>query len=234
MPDTKKDSKLGTPVQEAKKTETAKKTEVAKEKAATAVKDIAVETAKGKETVETAKGTETAETAKVKETEGAGRKVGTSNEVFIELLPDERTTRHAALKMMRELGLGCSQARMAEILLEKYGPAPQKKSGSTSGGASGADRAAKEKIRLESEEKALAAVRAKRKEVAAGKEVEGYQAKPVAFEGGLEAAKKAEESMRAKEKEAKEAAEKAAAAVAGQNTDTVKDTDNDTDKKPVK
>jgi len=107
-----------------------------------------------------------------------GAPVGTSNEVFIELLPDERISRHKALEFVRSLGLGCSQARMATILEMKYGPAPERKRGGSS--ASNASKLEREQKRREAEAKALELVRAKR-ELAAkeGKAVEGYAPKVI-------------------------------------------------------
>lgn len=115
--------------------------------------------------------------------QGKGAKVQTSNETFLELLPDERISRHAALKMMRGYGLGCSQARMGEIILIKYGPQEPKANGQSQGGLTPAEREAKAKIIKESEAKALADVRAKRAAAAKGEKVAGYAAESVKYDG---------------------------------------------------
>ena len=99
--------------------------------------------------------------------------VGTPNEVFLEILPDERISRHKALKLVRDLGLSCSQARMAEIIELKYGPEPEREKKNKNTSTSKIER---EKKRKEAEEKALAIVRAKREAAKKGEPVDGYKA----------------------------------------------------------
>jgi hypothetical protein len=103
-----------------------------------------------------------------------GAPLGTPNEVFLEILPDERISRHKALKLIRELGLSCSQARMAEIIELKYGPELETERKTKS--SNSVSKLEREKRRKEAEEKALALVRAKREAAKKGEPVDGYKA----------------------------------------------------------
>ncbi len=68
---------------------------------------------------------ETAEMAK-EETAKVGAPTTTPNETIAGLLPKERLSRSAALKIIRDQGIKCSQERMTVIMEGLYGAAPTK------------------------------------------------------------------------------------------------------------
>ncbi len=70
---------------------------------------------------------EVAEVAEAAKTEGeakVGAPTTTPNETIAEMLPETRIARSAALKIVRDQGIKCSQERMTVIMEGKYGAAP--------------------------------------------------------------------------------------------------------------